>query len=110
MSSEMNITAAIGMSSGDPSHQQILEQTWSSVGHLVNASSKRANFSCAPDVFSDVIISEGSVEPRQQRCRCPPLMFIKRVGPCAVIVLKTSDELGLCIRRLSDSCSPLFFS
>ena len=40
MSSDMNITAAIGISSGDPSHQQVLEQTWSSVGHLVNVSSQ----------------------------------------------------------------------
>jgi hypothetical protein len=44
MSSDMNITAAIGMSSGDPSQRQILEQTWSSVGHLVNVSSEQASF------------------------------------------------------------------
>jgi len=40
MSSDMNITAAIGMSSGDPSRRQVLEQTWSSVRHLVNVSLK----------------------------------------------------------------------
>jgi len=40
MSSDMNITAAIGMSSGDPGHRQVLQQTWSSVSHLVNVSVK----------------------------------------------------------------------
>lgn len=44
MSSDMNITAAIGMSSGDPSHRHVLEQTWSSVSHLVNVSSEQASF------------------------------------------------------------------
>jgi hypothetical protein len=38
MSSDMNITAAIDMSSGNPGHRQVLEQTWSSVSHLVNVS------------------------------------------------------------------------
>ena len=42
MSSDMNITAAIGMSSGDPGQRQVLEQTWSSVGHLVNVSCESA--------------------------------------------------------------------
>lgn len=45
MSSDMNITAAIGMSSGDPGQRQMLEQTWSSVSHLVNVSSEQASFS-----------------------------------------------------------------
>ena len=44
MSSDMNITAAIGMSSGNPSRQQVLEQTWSSVNHLVNFSSEQVSF------------------------------------------------------------------
>ncbi|KAF9793395.1 hypothetical protein BJ322DRAFT_1103792 [Thelephora terrestris] len=37
MSSDMNISA-ISMSSGDPSHRQVLQQTWSSVSHLMNVS------------------------------------------------------------------------
>ena len=40
----MNITAAISMSSGDPNHRQVLQQTWSSVNHLVNVSGEEANF------------------------------------------------------------------
>jgi len=44
MSSDMNITAAIGMSSGDPSQRQVLQQTWSSVSHLVNVSGEKASF------------------------------------------------------------------
>jgi len=44
MSSDMNITAAIGMSSGDPGQRQVLQQTWSSVSHLVNVSGEPANF------------------------------------------------------------------
>lgn len=44
MSSDMNISAAIGMSSGDPGHRQVLQQTWSSVSHLVNVSGKEASF------------------------------------------------------------------
>jgi len=45
MSSDMNITAAIGMSSGDPGHRQVLQQTWSSVSHLVNVSGEETSFS-----------------------------------------------------------------
>ena len=44
MSSDMNITAAIGMSSGDPGQRQVLQQTWSSVSHLVNVSGEKASF------------------------------------------------------------------
>lgn len=44
MSSDMNITAAIGMSSGDPGQRQVLQQTWSSVSHLVNVSGEEASF------------------------------------------------------------------
>jgi hypothetical protein len=44
MSSDMNITAAIGMSSGDPNHRQVLQQTWSSVTHLVDVSGEQISF------------------------------------------------------------------
>ena len=44
MSSDMNISAAIGMSSGDPGQRQVLQQTWSSVSHLVNVSGEEASF------------------------------------------------------------------
>ena len=44
MSSDMNISAAIGMSTGDPSHRQVLQQTWSSVSHLVNVSGEKTSF------------------------------------------------------------------
>jgi hypothetical protein len=44
MSSDMNITAAIGMPSGDPRHRQVLQQTWTSVSHLVNISGEKASF------------------------------------------------------------------
>lgn len=40
MSSDLNIPAAIGMSSADTSHRQVLQQTWTSVNHLVNFSMK----------------------------------------------------------------------
>jgi hypothetical protein len=78
MSSEMNITAAIGMSSGDPGHRQVLQQTWSSVSHLVNVSGKVASFRVLEN-FSDALISEGPIKPRQQSNRCPPLMSSKTV-------------------------------
>lgn len=44
MSSELNITAAIGMPSGDPNQRQVLQQTWSSVNNLVEMSSESTNF------------------------------------------------------------------
>jgi hypothetical protein len=44
MSSDMNITAAISMSSGDPTHRQVLQHTWSSVSQLVNASREQTSF------------------------------------------------------------------
>ena len=81
MSSDMNIPAAVGMSSGNPSHRLLLEQTWSSVSHLVNMSSKQASFFALLIFFSDVIISKGSIG---QSRRCPPLMLPKWVAPSAV--------------------------
>lgn len=56
MSSDLNITAAIGMSSADPSHRQVLQQTWSSVNHLVNVSSEQAGYLALP-IFSQTLSS-----------------------------------------------------
>lgn len=64
MSADMNITAAISMPSGDPTHRQVLQQTWSSIGHLMNVSSEQTSF-CAPNVVLDAFTSEGSIRPRQ---------------------------------------------
>lgn len=55
MSSDMNITAAIGMSSGDPTHRQVLQQTWSSVSHLVNISSEEASFPALPTLSQTLL-------------------------------------------------------
>ena len=44
MSSDLNIAAAIGMPSADPSHRQMLQQAWSSINHLVNVPSEQARF------------------------------------------------------------------
>ena len=55
MSTDMNITAAIGMSSGDPRHRQVLQQTWSSVSHLVNLSGEEGSFS-ALLIFSQALL------------------------------------------------------
>ena len=85
MSSDMNITAAIGMSSEDPRHRQVLQQTWSSVSHLVNVSGEEASFSAFRHVFKRSH-SKGSIKPRQRNSRCPSLMSTKRVALSAVSV------------------------
>jgi len=105
MSSDLNITAAISMSSGDPSHRHVLQQTWSSVNHLVNFSGKEAGFLVIL-TFSDV--------PHQSRLNrtsaaeqiLPTLDVYRERGAVCGISLKTSGEGPDC-SRLSGQASQL---
>lgn len=86
MSADMNITAAISMSSGDPRHRQVLQQTWSSVTQLVNFSGEDPSFPALLNFLLSPPHSKGSIEPRQLSRRRPSSMPTKTAAPSAAQV------------------------